>query len=90
MGGSVSVPSRLPFRSVENWVGWVTGYAGSEVTGVTVHPPVGPDVEASLKGGRFSAWWPAGEARGDNPGVSGAWTYSVTLIDGTTRRVEAQ
>ncbi|MGL5823697.1 MAG: hypothetical protein ACRCYU_02485, partial [Nocardioides sp.] len=67
-----------------------SGYVGSDVVGVTVDPPVGPDVEASIQEGRFSAWWPAGEARGDNPGVSGAWTYTVTLADGSTRQAESQ
>ncbi|MCL3816978.1 hypothetical protein [Aeromicrobium wangtongii] len=85
MGGSVSLPGRLPFTSTDGWFTWVTGYVGSDVTGVTVHPPVGPDVEATVSQGRFSAWWPAGEARGDNPGVSGAWSYTVTLADGTSR-----
>lgn len=89
-GGTVSLPDRVGVGTIEGWFSWVTGYAGSDVTGVTVHPPVGPDVEASLNGGRFSAWWPAGEAGGDNPGVGGAWTYTVTLAEGTTRRVEAQ
>lgn len=89
-GGAVSLPDRLGIGTIDGWFSWVTGYAGSDVTGVTVHPPVGPDVEASLNGGRFSAWWPAGEARGDNPGVGGVWTYTVTIADGTTRRVEAQ
>lgn len=85
MGGSVSLPGRLPFTSTDGWFSWVGGYVGSDVTGVTVHPPVGPDVEATVSQGRFSAWWPAGEARGDNPGVSGAWSYTVTLVDGTSR-----
>ena len=89
-GGTVSLPDRLGVGTIEGWFNWVTGYAGNDVTGIIVHPPVGPDVEASLDGGRFSAWWPAGEARGDNPGVGGAWTYTVTLADGTTRRVETQ
>jgi hypothetical protein len=86
-GGAVSVPGRLPFGTRDGWFAYVTGYAGRDVTRVTVHPPVGPDVQASLEDGRFAAWWPAGEARGDNPGISGAWSYTVTLADGTTRRV---
>ncbi|HST81818.1 MAG TPA: hypothetical protein VLL08_08810 [Kineosporiaceae bacterium] len=85
MGGSVSTPGRWPFTTDKEWVSWVQGYVGSDVTGVTVHPPVGPDVEASVDSGRFAAWWPGGEVRGDNPGVSGAWTYTVTLTDGSTR-----
>jgi hypothetical protein len=88
--GTVSLPRRFSLGTVDGWFTWVTGYAGSDVTRVTVHPPVGPDVEASLHDGRFSAWWPAGEARGDNPGVSGAWTYTVTLADGTTRQADPQ
>lgn len=90
MGGSVPPPRAVPLITRYSWFSWVTGYAGSDVTAVTVHPPVGPDVQASIKDGRYSAWWPAGEARGDNPGVSGASTYSVSLADGTTRRVNAQ
>jgi hypothetical protein len=87
MEGAVSLPGRLSVRTIDGWFIWVSGYAGRDVTAVTVDPPVGPDVEASLEGGRFAAWWPAGEARGKNPGVGGAWSYTVTLTDGTTRRV---
>lgn len=87
-GGAVSLPGRLSLGSREGWFTWTSGYAGSDVTAVTVHPPTGPAVEASLVDGRFAAWWPSGEARGDNPGVSGAWTYTVTLADGTTREVD--
>jgi hypothetical protein len=86
MGGSVSIRGRLPFSTHEGWFSWVSGYVGSDVIGVTVHPPVGPDVEATVEGGRFSAWWPGGAVKGDSPGVSGAWTYTVTLADGSTRR----
>lgn len=86
-GGAVSLPGRLSVRTVDGWFTWVTGYAGRDVTRVTVDPPVGPDVVASLEGGRFAAWWPSGEARGNNPGVGGAWGYTVTLTDATTRRV---
>lgn len=86
-GGAVSVPGRLSVGTVDGWFMYVTGYAGRDVTRVTVDPPVGPNVEASLEDGRFAAWWPAGEARGDNPSMSGAWSYTVTLTDGTTRRV---
>ena len=88
MGGAVSLPGRLPFTSTEGWFSWVNGYVGGDVTGVTVHPPVGPDVEATVSHGRFSAWWP-GEVRGDDPGAGEAWTYTVTLTDGTSRRADA-
>lgn len=87
MMGVVTVPGRLPFRTVDGLFTWTTGYAGRDVIRVTVDPPVGPDVVASLEGGRFSAWWPSGEARGDNPAMSQGWSYTVTLTDGTTRRV---
>jgi hypothetical protein len=87
MVGVVTVPGRLPLRTVDGLFTWTTGYAGRDVARVTVDPPVGPDVVASLEGGRFSAWWPSGRARGDNPAMSQGWSYTVTLTDGTTRRV---
>lgn len=87
VGGAVSVPGRLHVGTVDGWFMYVTGYAGRNVTRVTVDPPAGPDVEASLENGRYAAWWPAGEARGDNPSMSEDWGYTVTLTDGTTRRV---
>jgi hypothetical protein len=85
--GAVSVPGRLSVGTIDGWFMYVTGYAGRDVTRVTVDPPAGPNVEASLNNGRYAAWWPAGEARGDNPSMSEDWSYTVTLTDGTTRRV---
>jgi hypothetical protein len=64
----------------EGWFSWTQGYVGRDVTGVTVHVPSGPDVEASVDDGRFAAWWPT-----VNPGETEAWTYTVTLADGSTR-----
>jgi hypothetical protein len=87
MMGVVTVPGRLPVLTVDGLFVWTTGYAGPDVVRVTVDPPVGPDVVASLEGGRFSAWWPSGKPRGDNPAMSQGWSYTVTLTDGTTRRV---
>lgn len=90
IGGAVDVPNRIGLGTVTDWYGWVSGYVGEDVIGVTVHSPAGTDSEASLSGGRYSAWWPAGLARGDNPGVGGGWSYTVTLTDGTTHEIEAQ
>ena len=87
MQGSVPTPGVLPFTADEGWFSWVEGYVGSGVTGVTVHPPVGPDIEASVANGRFAAWWPSDQPSSENPEVMGAWTYTVTLADGSTRRV---
>jgi hypothetical protein len=87
MTGSVTLPGRFSVRRVDGLFTWVTGYAGRDVTRVTVDPPAGPAVVASLQDGRFAAWWPAGGTRGSNPGTGGAWSYTVTLTDGTTRRV---
>ena len=64
---------------------WVDGYVGRDVVGVTVHTPSGLKVEASVSGGRFAAWWPAGEARMDNPEIADAPSFAVTLADGSTR-----
>jgi hypothetical protein len=33
------------------------------------------------------AWWPSAEPSSENPEVMGAWTYTVTLADGSTRRL---
>ncbi len=85
--GSVSTPGRWPFTTDEGWFSWVQGYVGSDVTGVTVHTPAGPDVEASVSNGRFAAWWPSARPSSENREVMGAWTYTVTLADGSTRRV---
>ncbi len=85
--GSVPTAGFWPLSSDEEWFSWVQGYVGSDVTGVTVHPPAGPDVEASVGHGRFAAWWPSAHPSSKNPEVMGAWTYTVTLADGSTRRV---
>jgi hypothetical protein len=87
MEGSVPAPGHWPFNTHGGYVTWVQGYVGSDVTGVTLHPPVGPDVQASVRSGRFTAWWPRGVFKGDRPGAGGAWTYTATLADGSTRRV---
>jgi hypothetical protein len=85
--GSVPTPGLWPFSNDEGWFSSVQGYVGSDVTGVTVHTPAGPDVEASVANGRFAAWWPSDRPSSENPEVMGAWTYTVTLADGSTRRV---
>lgn len=77
----------------EGWFreGWLTaadGYVGSDVIGVTVHTPLGFDVEASVGNGRFAAWWPSDPPSSKNLDVMGAWSYTVTLADGTTRPSE--
>ena len=84
-----SVPTRGPwfFSDDEGWFSSVQGYVGSDVTGVTVHTPVGTDVEASVANGRFAAWWPSDQPSSENLEVMEAWTYTVTLADGSTRRV---
>jgi hypothetical protein len=87
MDGSVPTRHLWFFRNGEGWFTSVQGYVGSGVTGVTVHPPVGPDVEASVAHGRFAAWWPSDQPSSAHPEVMGAWTYTVALADGGTRRV---
>jgi hypothetical protein len=87
MAGSVPTPGPGLFSNDEGWFSSVEGYVGSDVTGVTVHTPVGTDVEASVARGRFAAWWPSDQPSSENLEVMGAWTYTVTLADGSTRRV---
>ena len=57
---------------------------GSDVTGVTVHTSSGRDIEASVSGNRFAAWWPSDQQSSDHPAES--WSYTVHLADGSTRR----
>lgn len=71
----------------QEWVTWTYGFAGDDVTRVIVHTPLGFDVEASVEGGRFAAWWPSNAPSSENVDVMGAWSYTVTLADGTTRQV---
>jgi hypothetical protein len=69
----------------KGWLTWAYGYVGSDVTGVTVHTPLGFDVEASVDNGRFAAWWPSDPPSSENLEVMGAWSYTVTLADGSMR-----
>jgi hypothetical protein len=87
MEGNVSTPDPWPLSDREGWFNWVEGYAGNDVTGITVHTPIGTDVEASVANGRFAAWWPSAKPSSENPEAMEAWTYTVTLADGTTRQV---
>jgi hypothetical protein len=89
MQGSVPAPGPWPwpFRGDDGYFTWVGGYVGSDVTEITVHPPTGPDVVASVENGRFAAWWPSDQPSSENTEAMGPWTYTVTLADGSTRAV---
>jgi hypothetical protein len=71
-------------------VSFTSGLAGAGVVGVTIH--AGPQViTATVKNGRYVAWWP-GKAFADGPqqpsgqgGPAVILTYDVTLTDGTTK-----
>jgi len=67
----------------EGWFVWLGGYVGSDVTGVTVHTSSGLDVEASVAGNRFAAWWPSTEQSSDHPAET--WSYTVHLANESTR-----
>lgn len=83
--GSTAVPTEglWGFRDDEEWVTSVQGRVGRDVEKVTVHTPLGDEVEASVSHGRFAAWWPSPVPSSKNPEASGRWTYTVTLADGT-------
>ena len=68
----------------EGWFSSSEGYVGTHVTGVTVHTSSGLDIEASVAGNRFAAWWPATEQDSEHPAET--WSYTVHLADGSTRR----
>ena len=46
-------------------------------------PSASGTVEASIDHGRWAVWWPAGDSSPNNPELSEAPTYEVTLRDGT-------
>ena len=62
---------------------YAEGSAGADVVGIEVTTPGGLVVEASVARGRWAVWWPAGDDSMDNPELTGAPTYEVTLRDGT-------
>jgi hypothetical protein len=70
----------------EGWFLWVEGYVGSDVTGVTLHTSSGLDIEASVSGNRFAAWWPSRKQSSDHPAET--WSYTVNLTDGSTRHAK--
>lgn len=65
------------------------GGVGSEVRGVTIHA-LGFTVQASVRDGRYVAWWPGKAFRevrmGDTTEPQLAVTYDLTLVDGTVIR----
>ena len=81
----VDETSSMQGSTEEGWFIWVEGYVGSDVTGVTVHPSSGPDIEASVVGDRFAAWWPTSQPSSDHP--TETWSYTVHLADGSSRRI---
>jgi hypothetical protein len=62
---------------------YVEGRSGPDVRRIEVTTPGGRHVRASLARGHWAAWWPAGDDAMDNPELTGAPTYVVTLRDGT-------
>jgi hypothetical protein len=85
--GDIAETMNMSGGTDEGLLNWSEGYVGRDVVGVTLHTPTGLEVEASVGHGRFAAWWPAGEVKGDNPELTGAPTFTVTLADGSTREV---
>jgi hypothetical protein len=80
----IAETSSMQGSTEEGWVVWVEGYVGNDVAGVTVHPASGPDLEASVTGHRFAAWWPTSRPSSDHPAE--AWSYTLHLADGSTRQ----
>lgn len=71
----------------EGWFNWVEGYVGSNVIGVTVHTSSGLDIQASVAGNRFAAWWPGKVQSAENP-KGETWTYTVHLANGVSRNAK--
>lgn len=69
----------------EGYFLWVEGYVGGAVTGVTVHTSSGHDIQASVAGQRFAAWWPSMQQSSVHRDET--WSYTVHLADGSSRHV---
>ena len=47
-------------------------------------PVSASDIEASVAGNRFAAWWPSSEQSSDHPAET--WSYTAHLADESPRR----
>jgi hypothetical protein len=65
---------------------YAEGRVGADVAGIEVTTPSGRHVQASVDNGRWAVWWPAGDASMQNPDITQAPRYEVTLRDGTVYR----
>lgn len=62
------------------------GNVGQDVSAVTLTTPDGQSVEATVRDGRYAAWWPGKAFGGDvegNGGPAPAISYTITLNDQT-------
>ena len=66
----------------------VNGLVGSEIIGVTVHAD-GTDVRATVKSGRFLAWWPEKSLR-DKSSPFPSVRLSLTFVDGKSVDLTAE
>lgn len=80
---NISEITSMQGNTSEGWFIWVQGYVGSDVRGVTVQTSSGLDIEASVEGNRFAAWWPS--VRQDSAHPAETWSYTVRLANGSVR-----
>jgi hypothetical protein len=80
--GHIKVDTLGSRGSGDEELNYVVGWAGSDVTGITVRDH-GHTTEATIQDGRFTAWWPDGDPDGAITG-----TLTLHLADGSTRTVE--
>jgi hypothetical protein len=99
VGGSTGPAQEAPARGFTegaisqfgDGVSVTDGAVGDEVTGVTIHAG-DLSVNASVRNGRYAAWWPGPAFGNEEPGLSGEGgpepilTYDLTLADGTVIR----
>ena len=72
----------------EGLFSYTQGRAGTDVVAVTITTPGGLEIEATLRDGRYAAWWPGGEAKADSPEFTRAPVVRATLRDGSAARVD--
>ncbi|NYI44348.1 hypothetical protein BJ993_001428 [Nocardioides aromaticivorans] len=83
--GDIEETGAMSGSTDEGWFTWTAGFVGKDVTAVTVHTSSGLDIEASVVGNRFAAWWPGVPPSSANPDDS--WSFTVHLADGTSRDI---
>ncbi len=68
----------------KNYIGEVSGYAGTQVRAITAHTAAKGEVQATVADGSFAAWWPDNDS---DTRRETSISFDVTFTDGTTKQL---